>query len=711
MTASSTGKSANATASAWESAMDAGEATLRIRVSRGKAAQAGAVGKASMRLVKASVHAAGKGGGGKTKGQHQAGRGRAPGAFTAAARLQRVTVKARVVVVPKSGGKAAVMRYLGYIEREGGAKDGGVSDRFDAAGSLDEQRLDTFASECATDRHSFRLIVSPEFGAAMDLEKHTRDLMGRMEHDLGTGLDWVAAVHHDTDNPHIHVMVRGVDDRGEDLVISKDYISRGIRVRACELATQELGLRTELDVAQTYRKNLHRAEWVGIDAELLAEQQRSPHNRLDFERTPASAMARMKRDAKLERLGYLRELGVAEEVAPGRWRLVENGRGILQGMSIENARGAMLRPHVTAERATGYDLPDKASLKSRPVRGVVLDRGLANTLTGTEYVVIGGFDGRVHYTTVGHYSERHLDKPAKVGDTVALNTAVPSAAGSADRNVLKRLEGGVYDPTPHLAEVQGWREGVLRQGITPEGFVDAHVKRMDALAGRGHVEALSGGRYRVPSDLLQRLEADPALYRDRQGIVRVDVEARGALTTHARVIAQSFMDGELEAGTPAQLRSAQPLSRSQAAFLDALESRTDRLAELRLASRTPDGGVVLAPGYREALRARELADASARLAATYGQAVNMDVARRFQGTVATIEQLPSGPHAVIVSEDTFALVPARGGLERMAGRAVQVTIPRGATIGKASFQQARLRFLAMDTLLPTRDLGLGVDQS
>ena len=64
---------------------------------------------------------------------------------------------------------------------------------------------------------------------------------GQMERDLGTRLDWVAVDHWNTDNPHVHILVRGVADDGADLVISRDYISRGLRPRAEDLVTLELG--------------------------------------------------------------------------------------------------------------------------------------------------------------------------------------------------------------------------------------------------------------------------------------------------------------------------------------------------------------------------------------------------------------------------------------------------------------------------------------
>ena len=69
-----------------------------------------------------------------------------------------------------------------------------------------------------------------------------------MERDLGTRLDWVAVDHWNTDNPHIHVLIRGRADDGKDLVISRDYITQGFRERAAERVTFELGPRSELEI-------------------------------------------------------------------------------------------------------------------------------------------------------------------------------------------------------------------------------------------------------------------------------------------------------------------------------------------------------------------------------------------------------------------------------------------------------------------------------
>src|SRR3546814_5153687 len=85
------------------------------------------------------------------------------------------------------------------------------------AGS-DRADREAFAARCEDDRHHFRFIISPEdAGEMQDLRAFTRELMADAQRDLGTSLDWVAVDHWNTDNPHIHVLVRGRADDGGDL--------------------------------------------------------------------------------------------------------------------------------------------------------------------------------------------------------------------------------------------------------------------------------------------------------------------------------------------------------------------------------------------------------------------------------------------------------------------------------------------------------------
>ena len=68
--------------------------------------------------------------------------------------------------------------------------------------------------QAAGDPHLFKLIISPEFGESLDLSRHTRELLCRMENDLWVDLEWVAVAHFNTRHPHVHIALRGRTDVG-----------------------------------------------------------------------------------------------------------------------------------------------------------------------------------------------------------------------------------------------------------------------------------------------------------------------------------------------------------------------------------------------------------------------------------------------------------------------------------------------------------------
>ena len=90
-----------------------------------------------------------------------------------------------------------------------------------------------------------------------DLRQTTRALMQQMEKStLGTKLDWIAVDHHNTGHPHTHILVRGVIEDGKTLNIAGDYIAYGIRERASEIVTLELGRQTELEITKQLEREV-----------------------------------------------------------------------------------------------------------------------------------------------------------------------------------------------------------------------------------------------------------------------------------------------------------------------------------------------------------------------------------------------------------------------------------------------------------------------
>jgi type IV secretory pathway VirD2 relaxase len=352
---------------------------------------------------------------GRSPAHHlRAGRGRGGMAALRAAerrlygnRARRVIVKARIV---RQGfrGTSAVRAHLSYLKRDGVTKDGAPARMFDAAS--DDADLRAFAERARDDRHHFRFIVSPEDATEMeDLRAFTRDLVKQMERDLGTRLDWVALDHWNTDNPHIHLIVRGADDRGDTLVIHRDYISHGMRERAAELVTIELGQQSEHEVRRKLAGEVGADRWTRLDATLRREAQRAEGGVLDFrpEVVRRDTAGSEIRTLLLGRLQKLERMGLARAVGPAQWLLAEEAEPSLRELGI---RGDIIRTMQRAfsargqERApTDFAISDGPIASEQTIIGRVIEKGLDDELKGSAYLIVDGVDGSAHYLRIGSF--------------------------------------------------------------------------------------------------------------------------------------------------------------------------------------------------------------------------------------------------------------------------------------------------------------------
>ena len=153
----------------------------------------------------------------------------------------------------------------------------------------------------------------------LDLKPFIRKLMTRMEEDLGTKLDWVAVDHYNTGHPHTHVLLRGKDDQEKDLVIARGYISRGMRERAVEIVTLDLGPQSDLEIEQKRRLEVGQEQFTGLDRALLRE---AGSDRVLTTRSSASDISR--HTLIMGRLRKLQQLGLASEIESGRWSLPQD---------------------------------------------------------------------------------------------------------------------------------------------------------------------------------------------------------------------------------------------------------------------------------------------------------------------------------------------------------------------------------------------------
>ncbi len=310
---------------------------------------------------------------------------------------RRVVVKARVVRhAGRASRSAPLAAHIAYLERDGVTRGGEKAHMFSAA----EDRSDAaaFARRCHDDRHHFRFIVAPEDAAEMtDLKAFTRDLVTQMERDLGTRLDWVAVDHWNTDNPHVHLLVRGIAEDGSDLIISRDYISRGLRSRAEELVSIELGPKPEHEVRSALEREVEAERWTRLDAAIRMAADETglidlrPNN-------PGVDDPEVRRFA-IGRLQRLERMGLATTAGPGQWMVGLDAERRLRDLGL---RGDIIKTMHRAFTERGQDrgIADYVIDTGRaasPIIGRLIDKGLHDEMMGEAYAVIDGTDGRAHH--------------------------------------------------------------------------------------------------------------------------------------------------------------------------------------------------------------------------------------------------------------------------------------------------------------------------
>jgi type IV secretory pathway VirD2 relaxase len=207
-----------------------------------------------------------------------------------------------------------------YLTREGAQVENQKGIGFDA----DIDQIDMVGCvrdwEHAGDPHMWRIIVSPEDAARIDLKHHIRELANEMQQDLGTKLEWVAIDHHNTDSPHAHLLVRGIDERGKALTIDREYVRSGIRQRSQEVVGRELGPRSEHELLLSRAQAVKMDRWTEIDRAL---QRRATSERIleygSFAAHTDSALTRAQQEIK--RLEFLEDHGLARRLGPLTWEI------------------------------------------------------------------------------------------------------------------------------------------------------------------------------------------------------------------------------------------------------------------------------------------------------------------------------------------------------------------------------------------------------
>lgn len=579
---------------------------------------------------------------GSTRGRGQTGS--AKSASNAYAR--RVIVKARFVRMSNSS-SSALGKHLQYIGRDEAVRSSGDGGLFTS--DVEQVDQEKFLKRAATDRHHFRFIVSPEDGAQIqDMKPFIRDLVSEMERDLGTRLEWVGAIHENTDFPHAHLAIRGRRDDGRDLVLPKEYISRTIRQRAEELVTLELGPQTQLEKDLKLARHTGAERVTQIDRTL--KRMRDDNGRVSILNSP-SRYRRM----NVARLQKLSELGLAKKLSGTSWRISDGFVQTLQELGerqdiIKRLNRALAK---TDGRSLNASNPLRQSKELRQLTGAVLETGFKGEMHDEPFVVIDGMDGRVTMVPVAQD-----DVFQEIERGMIVNMSSSGSAPQASDNTIAAIaaeNNGLYSEQKHHQH---------SPSATNE-FIKAHVRRLEAMRRAGLTLRGSNGEWWVPSDYLARVEQLQAV----RVVTRVQVESWSNLRNQVEAVGLTWLDKATLSGGTFRGFGAEVLS-----------AKEERLRILRDRGIIQEGAHSLDPQSLRELKqvgTRRLgASHSAVIGKSYEPAPTFG---RIEGLYSGSIKRPEGRFAVIERQRSFMLVPWRQVMERARGQFISGTT-RGRSI-------------------------------
>lgn len=600
------------------------------------------------RLARAAARAGRRAGSGRRASRftgERIGRGSGAGAVlqTRTGAQRRVVVKVRIVKLGK--GLSAAHAHVRYLERDGTTREGDRGRLYGA--EEDAVSGKSFLERAEGDRHQFRFIVAPEDGEQYeDLKPLVRRLMHDMEADLGTTLDWVAVDHFNTGHPHSHILLRGRDDRGKDLIIAKNYITHGIRTRAEDIVSLDLGPRTALEIRRTQLREVDAERYTNLDRKLMhgvgEDGLVHPGHRDSVEQAI--------RTRRLHRLG---RLGLAAEEKPGWWRLDPDIEGVLRRMGekhdVIRTMQRELSAHALARSPADQRIHDPATMG--PVTGRVVARGLSDEHADRQYLIVDGIDGHCHYVDVGQ------DSTATPAGSIVRVGSNARGVRDVDRTVaeIAAANDGLYSVDLHLAH----------DPQATEAFAKAHVRRLEAMRRKtGGVTREADGTWVIAPDHVSRVETyEAALTRDRP--VAIETLSARPLEQLARHDGETWLDRELASAQP------EPLGRGFGAEVRAaLRQRMLWLEEAGLGHST-EQGFSMTPDAFEALERRTLGRVTIQLSRELGlEHLPVTPGQRIEGRLVRSVTVGDRRYGVIAMSREFSLVPWRPVLARGLGKHV-----------------------------------------
>ncbi len=617
-------------------------------------------------------------------------------------RRQRATVKVHVCRHQPGKVHSSVLRHVSYIGRESASLDGRQGVFYDSTREgLDARQA---VKDWESDRHHFRLIVSAENADDLpDMKLYIRRVMRLVERDLGTPLQWLAVDHHNTDNTHTHVLVRGRKQDGADLVIPRQYIAQGIRQRASEVATEMLGPRSADDIRREHDNQIKAERFTALDRMIERSMEVGGvgrAGRIDLHPHKPIGFAVDDRKRVLGRLQFLQTMDLARK-SRGTWWILDPEFGSkLRDLGRRNDLIKTLYASLGTQ-AGNVERMNAREVSSRPIVGELVTKGSVDEISDRKFVVVRDGAGKLYY---GQVPADESFRRAQSGSVVELGEMA-----HRQRTVMQEIaavaqgRNGVYTAADHAAFLSqkypdmtpDQAAAKVRSAAAKLAFIAGHT----GYNGSG-VTQTTNGQFQIAAPVFERF----ASARRSQTDLRI-LSAHG-LHQQVEVRAFTWLDRSL------LLSGFQPSGAGQRAsadwhgeFATALERRRQWLLNQGLAEFTgPERhAIAFKAGAVAYLRSAEFHELQATVGSEFKRpAVRLPRETPITGQYLGLRESHAGPVALIVTPQRvyvtnwtrqFNVIPPGNAVTALLDRSGRLTVKPSSQAWTESnlFNQSRER--------------------
>lgn len=467
------------------------EKEFRLRPRKPSASAARREGAAWSKAFKLVIHQARN-----SRAQRRAGTPMASGSRKSSHQrcAVRVTYSRNVV----KGQWRAHGRYLGRDSATG--RDEPESAGFDA----NREDVDTSAVfdqwQRAGDERLWKLIVSPEFGERIDLPKLTRALMQELAVQLKTELQWAAVAHFNTEHPHVHVALRGVDSRGNAIRLEREFIKNGIRTIAEDLCTRQIGHRTERDALEAAAREVQEQRFTSLDREIRRMGDSTAAVTARFTVVASSGAHGGRKRFVAERLMFLEKAGLATNRGANTWEVRDDFEAVLRAIQRAADRQRTIAAHgaLISDTRLPFATLDLKNMTSVEGRVIVHGEEENGRDAGRSYFLLEGIDARVYYVPYVPEIERaRYDGRLKTNSFVRLRKVLAAGVSQMAVEDFGSAET-LLENKQHLGAAAA--RLVERHLVPAEDGWDGWLGRYQRAMKRNFEERLHTHRTRPPQD-------------------------------------------------------------------------------------------------------------------------------------------------------------------------------------------------------------------